>query len=463
MIYGKVNYLSFFGKNMDKLDNIKIKGILKKNGQYHSTKLIDSYIDKNGIQKKSNYQLEKERKMFKSFFEKLFNYSDKDKEAKDKYFSKIKGYKNYEEEKYIKEKRKKRFQEIVSLKRKKELMERNKLFSNYNSNNNSDIPRLKKKEYLSDRNITSKLNNSNSSYLQMSSLPSIDKFNINLNKKFSSLPINKTNRISNISSAYTNNNNRTKNKKNILSARNNNQMHLFHTKLQKKKLKILFNNKNKYLQITDKYSKIKINNNTNNISKILSNEVKCITPIKKKINKNILISNSNINININPDNQKKVKRCSSSLMIKRYKNMSLNDSENIKKAPIKLSKYHKKWDEQKGILFDKIVGRNDNSEKKFKEIGGIKNYFPNYNSIFIDNSKSFVNYGKNKDVMLKNLKIDTTRKLISNWHNLINSPSNSYIVMDIIIKEKQKKKEAKINKLKQKFGQYYEIINKMKK
>ena len=313
MIYGKVNYLSFFGKNMDKLDNIKIKGILKKNGQYHSTKLIDSYIDKNGIQKKSNYQLEKERKMFKSFFEKLFNYSDKDKEAKDKYFSKIKGYKNYEEEKYIKEKRKKRFQEIVSLKRKKELMERNKLFSNYNSNNNSDIPRLKKKEYLSDRNITSKLNNSNSSYLQMSSLPSIDKFNINLNKKFSSLPINKTN---------------------SLSARNNNQMHLFHTKLQKKKLKILFNNKNKYLQITDKYSKIKINNNTNNISKILSNEVKCITPIKKKINKNILISNSNINININPDNQKKVKRCSSSLMIKRYKNMSLNDSENIKKAPI---------------------------------------------------------------------------------------------------------------------------------
>ena len=469
MINEKVNYLSLFGKKMKKSEKMKLKELLKKNKESPTNIIIDSYIDKNGIQKKSNYQLKKDKKMFKSFFEKMYNNKKKEKEAKGTYFSKIKGYKNAEEEKQKKERRKKRFQEIISLKKRRDFLESNKIIHNFsNMNNNSNIPYLKKKEYLTDRNIRLKKNNSDLSNLLVPSLPSIDRISnsISLHKKFNSLKVRKTNRILNISNEKTKTNtNRTK--ISILSARNqnyninHNQIRLFNIKFKKKKFNSLSSNKNKFLQINDKYSKI-MNNNANiniNNSGIIWNNVKSISPIKKKIDKNILVSKINA---YNLYNKKQIKRCSSSLLIKN-KNMDLNESNDIKKVPTKLCKYKKKWDQKKSLLFHKIVGRYDEHAKKNREILGVRSYFPNYNSIFVDNSKSFVNYGKNKDIQLKNLKIDTTRKLITNWHNLMHSPSDSYIVMDIISKEKQKKKEIKINKLKEIFGQYYEKITKNKK
>ena len=450
---------------------MKLKELLKKNKESPNNIIIDSFIDKNGIQKKSDYQLKRDKKMFKSFFEKMYNNKKKKKEAKVAYFSKIKGYKNAEEEKQIKERRKKRFQEIISLKKRRDCLESNKIIHNFsNINNNSNIPYLKKKEYLTDRNIGLKKNNSDLSNLLVPSLPGIDRINnsISLHKKFNSLKARKTNRILNISNEKTNTNtNRTK--ISILSARdqnyniNHNQIRLFNIKFKKKKFNSLSSNKNKFLQISDKYSKIKNNFNENiniNNSGIIWNNVKNMSPIKKKIDKNILVSKINA---YNLYNKKQIKRCSSSLLIKNNKNMDLNESNDIKKVPTKLCKYQKKWDQKKSLLFHKIVGRYDEHVKKDREILGVRSYFPNYNSIFVDNSKSFVNYGKNKDALLKNLKIDTTRKLITNWHNLIHSPSDSYIVMDIISKEKQKKKEIKINKLKEQFGQYYEIITKNKK
>ena len=465
MIHEKVNYLSLFGKKMKKSEKMKLKELLKKNKESPNNIIIDSFIDKNGIQKKSDYQLKRDKKMFKSFFEKMYNNKKKKKEAKVAYFSKIKGYKNAEEEKQIKERRKKRFQEIISLKKRRDCLESNKIIHNFsNINNNSNIPYLKKKEYLTDRNIGLKKNNSDLSNLLVPSLPGIDRINnsISLHKKFNSLKARKTNRILNISNEKTNTNtNRTK--ISILSARdqnyniNHNQIRLFNIKFKKKKFNSLSSNKNKFLQISDKYSKIKNNYNENiniNNSGIIWNNVKNMSPIKKKIDKNILVSKINA---YNLYNKKQIKRCSSSLLIKNNKNMDLNESNDIKKVPTKLCKYQKKWDQKKSLLFHKIVGRYDEHVKKDREILGVRSYFPNYNSIFVDNSKSFVNYGKNKDALLKNLKIDTTRKLITNWHNLIHSPSDSYIVMDIISKEKQKKKEIKINKLKEQFGQYYEI------
>ena len=423
MIHDKVNYLSLFGKNMKKSEKIKLKELLKKNEESQNNIIIDSYIDKNGIQKKSNHQLKKEKKIFKSFFEKMYNNKKKVKETKGTYFSKIKGYKNAEEEKQIKERRKKRFREIISLKKRRDYLESNKIIHN---------------------------------------------FSISLNKKFNSLKARKTNRILNISNEKTNTNtNRTK--ISILSARepnhniNQNQIHLFNIKFKKKKFNSLSSNKKNILQISDKYSKIRNNSNKNiniNNSGIIWNNVKSLSPIKKKIDKNILVSKIDAS---NLYNKKQIKRCSSSLLIKNNKKMDLNESNDIKKVHTKLCKYQKKWDQKKSLLFNKIVGRYDEHDKKDRKIRGARSYFPNYNSIFVDNSKSFVNYGKNKDVLLKNLKIDNTRKLITNWHNLMHSPSDSYIVMDIIRKEKQKKKEVKINKLKEKFGQYYEIITKNKK
>ena len=108
--------------------------------------------------------------------------------------------------------------------------------------------------------------------------------------------------------------------------------------------------------------------------------------------------------------------------------------------PIKLNKYKKKWNFPKSILFDKNIGR---KKKKFSEIEGTKSYFPNYNSIFIDNNKSFVNYGKNKDILLKNYKMNFNRIIISDRKKLENSSLNSYIVMDIINKENKKMKKKK--------------------
>ena len=132
--------------------------------------------------------------------------------------------------------------------------------------------------------------------------------------------------------------------------------------------------------------------------------------------------------------------------------------------PIKLNKYKKKWNSPKSILFDKNVGRDEiNNKKKFSEIERTKSYFPNYNAIFVDNNKSFVNYGKNKDILLKNYKMNFNRKIISDRKKLENSPLNSYIVMDIINKEKQKNEKEKINKMKEKFGDSYELLKIIKK
>ena len=117
----------------------------------------------------------------------------------------------------------------------------------------------------------------------------------------------------------------------------------------------------------------------------------------------------------------------------------------------------------KTISFDKIVGRydQDNKKRKIAELDRIKEYSPNFDLVENNSKRSLVNYGKSKEIILKNLKINSTRKLISNLHNLVNN-LNSYSVIDIIKKDKQKRKEEKISKLKEKFGQFYELANKVK-
>ena len=454
MLYEDVNFLSLFGKKMVKYnDNIKLRQIVKKNDEINpKSKLVDCYIDKNGIQKPTKYEIKRDKKKFKSFFEKLFNYSYKDKEDKEKYFSKIKGYKNVEEENYIKEKRKKRYQDIISLKKKRAYFESIKLYPNYS--NITNIPYLKdivkeqkieknKINNLTDRTNKSKIDKNNNNYLPIPSLPGIDK--INTNKKFSSLQTSKTNRIIDISTEKSiTNTNRTI--KNFLSPRG--QMRLFNIKIKKKKIKNLlggfnFNkNKNNLFQKGDKYSSLKNNSDSCSNNK----------------------SDNNNDINESPLNKNRDIKRASSLIIKKDGNLTLYNYNNKKKMPIKLNKYKKKWDSPKTILFDKNVRRDDfNKKKKFCEMEGTKSYFPNYNSIFIDNNKSFVSYGKNKDILFKNYKIGCNRKLITNRRKLDNSPLNSYIVMDIINEEKKRKEEEKINKLKEKFGEFYELLKKVKK
>jgi len=466
MIYEEINYLSLIGKKkINKFnDKIRIKKNLNKNKEISYNNIVDVYINKSGIGENSNYEKNKEKKFFKNFFHQLYDYQIKKKEDKQNYISKLKGYKNPEEEKQIKEKRKKRIQEIIRIKKKKEFLDNSKICPNYKEIYSTLLPHFNyeksehknKEENLTDRKNTVKINKINSAkiindnfFLVIPTLQNLDK--INNNKKFKSFETSKSNRIINITNK-NNNTSRVNNDNILLSARN--QIRLFNIKLKKKKISFLSNSTKKFLDINDKTSSI---NKSNDIHKENDN----------KINNNIdeHIFNSNISL-CDPKN---IKRSKSSFIIRNNKdNKDINQNNyicNRKKSPIQLVNYKKKWDLPKSIIFDKIVGRYDNNNKKGKviEISGIKNYFPNYNSIFIDNKKSFVHYGKNKEMMLKNLKIETTRKLISNLHNLMNSPTNSYKVMDIIARDKQKKKEEKINKLKKKFGQYYEIAYKIKK
>lgn len=468
MKYEKINFLSLFGKKMAKYDNkIKIKRILKKKNELiPHQEIIDSYIDKNWNEKKSDYEINKEKEKFNSFLDELNDYSNKIKEKRDEYFSKIKGYKNFEEEKQIKEKRKKRFQDIISLKKRRISLQSHKLFPNFRDFYSPEIPNLNvsinkknfdkyKVTFLTEKTNNSKIyNNKNKAFFPIPTLPNINNIHNglnDLNKKIYSSETSKTNRIINISTEKSLTN-RTKNK--ILSPKS--QIQLFNIKLKKKKKNFLINTKNKYIQIKQKISPI---NNFSNNSNILSNFDKSEIPIKEDINKNK--SNSKINL----FNKKMIRRSISSFILNNDENISLNDYSNImKKVPNKLIKYQKRWNSPKAILFDKIVGRYDeNQKKKLREIKGIKSYFPNYNSILVNHNKSFVKYGKNKEIALKNLKIDTTRKLISNYYNLIHSSSNSYIVMDIIKKENQKRKEEKINKMKEKYGLFYELVDNIKK
>ena len=165
-----------------------------------------------------------------------------------------------EEDNYIKEKRQKRYHDIISLKKKRAYLESIKLYPNYSYIYSSNLPYLKeiKKEKKIDKNrinnLTERTNNSkiniknNLSNLPIPSFHGIDR--ININNKFISLQTSKTNKILDISKEKSNINT---NRKNILSERN--QIHLFNIKTKKKKRIYLLNNfnknKNKYLNISN--------------------------------------------------------------------------------------------------------------------------------------------------------------------------------------------------------------------
>ena len=340
----------------------------------------------------------------------------------------------------------------MNLKRRRESFESKKLFPNYNELYSLIMPHLKSNQLdkyniknLTERGIQSKINKRNldDNSISIPSLPSVEK--LNNDKKLKSVENSHTNRIFKLTRRpdYTDRSNSNHNYS------DDKRIHLLNVKLKKSKDNSCpLNLKKRYINLKDIYPSI------NNIS-IISNKNKSISPIKNNSSKNL------INTNINSYNQVNLKRNNSSSYMVR--NDEYFNKYNLKKKlPIKLYKYKKKWNLPKSILFDKISGRYDKRNKRFIEVKGTKNYFPNYNCIYCDNTKSYVHYGKNKDLILKNLKIDITRKLISNLHNLMNSPTNSYSVIEVITKEKQKKKEEKINKLKEKFGPYYELIKKMK-
>lgn len=459
MIYDKVNFLSLYGKRLNKINDLRFKLILtnfRKGSSPSSPSIkIDSNIDKALELIKSKKEPKKKINSFHSFLRDIQNYSKIEKKEKKNYFSKLKGYKNYEEEKLIKERRERRYKEIINLKKKREFLESQKLFPNYNEIFSSMIPYLKNekslensKEYLTERNNFSKIGLSenknrknNNTYFSISSLPNIN------NKIIKPINIKK---ISIVGKLPKKNNYVNKSSSNFLF--NREKILLSNLNSKNNNISFLSNNKKPFIEFNKQFT---LNNNSVDDSNIFLKSNKNKSPMNKKIIKKLL--NINMNTKNKSNNHKDMKRSISSLIIR-----DKNDKNNsIIKTPIKFYKYQKKWNSPKAISFDKIIGRYDN-KKKNNEIKGEKNYFPNYEAIYNDNKKSLVSYGNNKGILLKKFKINSTRKLISNLHDLINSQSNSYRVIDINKKEKIKRFEEKIEKLKEKFGQFYEIAKKNK-
>jgi hypothetical protein len=200
--------------------------------------------------------------------------------------------------------------------------------------------------------------------------------------------------------------------------------------------------KNKTYEINPSLSSdyLSLNKSTNNFNKTSSNE-------KKIFNKNSL---------------NKVAAEKDSLFIN---TLYSNNYPFRKKAKVfKEKKYRKKWDFPKALSFDKLSGRDKKKiKRKVTNIQGTKNYTPNYNSIFLDTSKTFVHYGKNNKTDFQNRKSDITRKTICNYQKLIESFGNNYSVINLIKEERRKKKEKRTKKMKELFGQFYEFIENDKK
>ena len=84
-----------------------------------------SYLDNNGEKIKLKYEIEKERRLFNEFISNMKNYKILDEIKRKNYLSKLKGYKGIDEEKKITELRQKRFNDILELRKRRELINRN--------------------------------------------------------------------------------------------------------------------------------------------------------------------------------------------------------------------------------------------------------------------------------------------------------------------------------------------------
>ena len=118
MFHDKMIFYSSIGNRFKKL--------YRKN---NPPKLFDeksfSYLDNNGEKIKLKYEIEKERRLFNEFISNMRNYKILDEIKRKNYLSKLKGYKGIDEEKKITELRQKRFNDILELRKRRELINRN--------------------------------------------------------------------------------------------------------------------------------------------------------------------------------------------------------------------------------------------------------------------------------------------------------------------------------------------------
>jgi hypothetical protein len=305
MFHDKMIFYSSIGNRLKKLyrNNNPLK-------LFHERSF--TYLDNNGEKIKLKYEIEKERRLFNEFISNMRNYKILDEIKRKNYLSKLKGYKGIDEEKKITELRQKRFNDILELRKRRELINRNISLLNVPSIGKIceqfllDVKR--KRNNFSDELFIQSQGNNNSPYrdMQIVNKTSLLSFNSSLNSEKTNIQRNKRNlkfvennskKMRNIIRTRINFNKSTNN---IISQKKN-QISLFRLKLKKSNKRVEFNSQLMSLKETyhtniySNESNSAIANfnstlnatNTNNINSYS----KKITNIKSAINNNFFKEN----------------------------------------------------------------------------------------------------------------------------------------------------------------------------
>ena len=334
MFSQKLKFYSNLGNKLKKLGEIKYPEKFIEDKSY-------SYLDSNGQKIKLKYEIERERRLFKEFIRNMSNYEQLEEGRRKNYFSRLRGYKDIFEEKKIAEERKKRFQNIMKFKRKKELMAENRMLINYSElQSNIDNYYLKDEKKRNNyrttkdafyrnkdniyKNKLQKLNHR--TFLSLNSSINSDSINNN-GKKMNFIETNNLDLMNNIIRKRMHINKSTSS---LLGFKK--QMSLFQLKLKK----------NETLKdINPQFYSLKETSNTN----FISNE-------SNSFNLNL---SSNLNNKLNTSNNNNIKNIKSSSMSK----FNFNQN-NIQIYGMKVE-LRKSWKTKNPLTLEKIKDKNNDS------------------------------------------------------------------------------------------------------
>ena len=364
-----------------------------------------SYLDNNGEKIKLKYEIEKERRLFNEFISNMRNYKILDEIKRKNYLSKLKGYKGIDEEKKITELRQKRFNDILELRKRRELINRNISLLNVPSIGSvlekflMDTKR-KRNEFKNELLLQSQ-GNDNTSYQDLLNINQINqtsllsynsslntvKTNSQRNKRNLKLFKHSSNLLRNIIRKRMNMNKSTNN----ILPKSKNQISLFRLKLH---------NNRKKIEINSQLMSQKETTHTN----IFSNESNSATA---NFNSTTNYTNKN---NINSYSNK-IKSIKSSI----NKNFFKQNTKPLNGLQIQIKKRFK-FDMP--LLLDKSKDKNDNSNltnientklNSLKNIDGYK-----YNNISTDNRNKSHEVNK-RFYKLKKINHLTFKKLSNNY------------------------------------------------
>ena len=364
-----------------------------------------SYLDNNGEKIKLKYEIEKERRLFNEFISNMRNYKIFDEIKRKNYLSKLKGYKGIDEEKKITELRQKRFNDILELRKRRELINRNISLLNVPSIGSvlekflMDTKRKRNK--FKDELLLQSQGNDNTSYQDLQNINQINqtsllsynsslntvKTNSQRNKRNLKLFKHSSNLLRNIIRKRMNMNKSTNN----ILPKSKNQISLFRLKLH---------NNRKKIEINSQIMSQKETTHTN----IFSNESNSATA---NFNSTTNYTNKN---NINSYSNK-IKSIKSSI----NKNFFKQNTKPLNGLQIQIKKRFK-FDMP--LLLDKSKDKNDNSNltnienTKLNSVKNIDGY--KYNNISTDNRNKSHEVNK-RFYKLKKINHLTFKKLSNNY------------------------------------------------